>query len=68
MAILLLAVDILAVVLVCRAGKRAEPPEPPCDPEPPELTTIRCPTCGSPAEVRGDTWECGYCGDTGRLR
>ena len=29
--------------------------------------TIRCPYCGSPAEVKGRYWECGYCGDSGRM-
>ena len=31
------------------------------------VRTIPCPNCGSPAEVQGDRWECGYCGDTGYL-
>ncbi len=28
---------------------------------------MRCPTCGSPARIRGDgdSWECGWCGDSG---
>ena len=30
--------------------------------------TIRCPNCGAHANVRGDQWECGWCGDYGRLR
>ena len=28
--------------------------------------TRRCPGCGSPAVVRGSSWECPYCGDSGR--
>ena len=28
---------------------------------------IRCPHCGSPVRIRGSRWECGYCGDFGRL-
>ena len=28
-------------------------------------STMRCPSCGSTAEVRGDHWECPYCGDSG---
>ena len=28
---------------------------------------MRCPYCGSPVTVRGDFWECGYCGDSGFL-
>ena len=30
--------------------------------------TIRCPNCGSRATVKGDHWECGWCGDYGPLR
>ena len=29
--------------------------------------TIRCPHCGSPVMVRGFWWECGYCGDCGKI-
>ena len=28
---------------------------------------IRCPHCGSPVKVRGNQWECGWCGDFGVL-
>ena len=28
---------------------------------------MRCPWCGSPVMLRGDWWECGYCGDSGAL-
>ena len=31
-------------------------------------TTFRCPNCGSPAKINGKQWECGWCGDYGRLR
>ena len=27
--------------------------------------TIRCPYCGSPANVSGNHWECPFCGDSG---
>ena len=27
-----------------------------------------CPWCGSPVEIRGDSWECGWCGDFGSLQ
>ena len=30
-------------------------------------TTMRCPTCGAEARVRGDQWECTWCGDCGRI-
>lgn len=28
---------------------------------------MRCPNCGSQATIRGNRWECGWCGDSGRL-
>lgn len=28
-------------------------------------TSLRCPHCGSPATLRGNRWECGWCGDHG---
>ena len=31
------------------------------------MATIRCPHCGSPVIVRGNRWECGYCGDFGEI-
>ena len=31
----------------------------------PRSGILRCPNCGSPAEIRGDRWECPYCGDSG---
>lgn len=30
------------------------------------MATIRCPHCGSPVKVRGNCWECGWCGDFGK--
>ena len=29
--------------------------------------TIRCPSCGSPVRLRGNRWECGWCGDFGKI-
>ena len=29
------------------------------------MATVRCPHCGSPVMVRGNRWECGWCGDFG---
>ena len=29
--------------------------------------TIRCPSCGSPVMLRGNCWECGWCGDFGEI-
>lgn len=31
------------------------------------MATIRCPHCDSPVMVRGNRWECGYCGDFGEI-
>ena len=31
----------------------------------PRNGTMRCPNCGSPANVRNGRWECPYCGDSG---
>lgn len=31
------------------------------------MATIRCPHCGSPVIVRNNSWECGWCGDSGLL-
>lgn len=31
------------------------------------MATIRCLHCGSPVMVRGRWWECGYCGDCGKI-
>lgn len=30
-------------------------------------TYTRCPTCGDRARIYGDTWECEFCGDFGRI-
>ena len=30
--------------------------------------TMRCPSCGAQATVRGNSWECGWCGDCGVFR
>ena len=31
------------------------------------MAKIPCPHCGSPAMIKGNHWECGYCGDFGLL-
>lgn len=28
---------------------------------------MTCPWCGAPVIIRGNQWECGYCGDHGFL-
>ena len=30
--------------------------------------TMRCPTCGAKALIRGSSWECTECGDSGKMR
>lgn len=29
------------------------------------MNSFRCPHCGSPVMLRGNSWECGWCGDSG---
>ena len=29
---------------------------------------MRCPWCGSPVMIRGSSWECDWCGDSGSLK
>ena len=31
------------------------------------MATIRCPHCGSPVMIRGNRWQCGWCGDFGAI-
>ena len=31
------------------------------------MATIRCPHCGSSVMIRGNRWECGWCGDFGSI-
>jgi len=31
-----------------------------------QKSTMRCPGCGSPVVIHGNTWECPYCGNSGR--
>ena len=30
--------------------------------------TLKCPNCGSPVQIKGTHWECGYCGNSGILK
>ena len=57
---LLLFSGVAAVLIAVskNGGKRDDAPAP-------RSGTLRCPNCGSPAEIRGDHWECPYCGDSG---
>ena len=61
MGIIIAAVVILGIVIIYIANnkdlKRSRE----------NYTTMRCPTCGAEARVRGDQWECTWCGDFGRI-
>ena len=58
-AVLLIFAVFLLVFGCIRAAKT---------PRTPVRGYVRCPTCGAKAAVRGSTWECGYCGDSGTVR
>ena len=58
--LLLFAAAALAVGLACRKAGSKHSSQPA-----PRHRTMRCPNCGSPANVRGTRWECPYCGDSG---
>ena len=61
MGIIIAAVVILGIVIIYIANnkdlKRSRE----------NYTTMRCPNCGAEARVRGDQWECTWCGDFGRI-
>ena len=62
-ALIILAIIIL-IVIAARAGAGNTNSE---KHNTPAARTIRCPNCGSQAMVKGDEWECGWCGDHGLL-
>ena len=64
LALIILAIIIL-IVIVAHAGAGNTNSE---NHNTPAAKTIRCPNCGSQAMVKGDQWECGWCGDYGPLR
>ena len=61
MAVLFCIAIIIIVVLLSRSAAKTPSP-------PPAKVQMRCPSCGAPVIVRGDTWECPYCTDCGRCR
>ena len=61
----LIVVGILIAVQICKSDETSQNN---MDSEAEqEEETFTCPTCGSPATIRGSQWECGYCGDTGTI-
>ena len=56
---------ILLIVIIVRVGTRNNHSS---DQYKTTRRTIRCPNCGSQATVKGDHWECGWCGDYRPLR
>ena len=61
MAIILIIAVIVIIVLFCRSETKYPAP-------PPTKVQMRCPSCGAPVIVCGDTWECPYCTDCGKCR
>ena len=57
--LLLIGIVILFAVLCIKASKQ---------PRAKVTGYTRCPTCGAKVPIRGNTWECGYCCDSGTVR
>ena len=68
LAIIVAVIVILIIARLFKANKQQGSPKQNDDTIPKVSTTIRCPNCGSPAKLNGKQWECGWCGDYGRLR
>lgn len=58
----ILYVLILMVVSVLRGGSSSGG-----NSGPPPRSAPRCPHCGGSVTIRGQRWECGWCGDCGDL-
>ena len=58
--LLLFAAVALVIGLACRKAGSSRSSQ-----STPRARTMHCPSCGSPANVRGKRWECPYCGDSG---
>ena len=56
----------IAVVLLVVVGGAARRP-PAGTGSRPTRPSARCHHCGSPVQVRGERWECGWCGDHGHI-
>lgn len=55
---------LILVFLLCRKGWKTKTTT---TEQAVNYTAMRCPTCGDRARVYGDTWECEFCGDCGRI-
>lgn len=60
-ALVVVVVIVILVVVLCKAAQSTQDTGR-------QKGSIRCPTCGSPADVVGEWWECTWCGDSGRLQ
>lgn len=56
---------IAGIILLASLLKNRSNPSQKNHPQVKTVKTVRCPTCGAQAIVRGRTWDCGYCGDCG---
>ena len=65
---LLVLLLVIVIVFIFIAGLCLGKGQPTSGEEKPEARTIRCPSCGARARVRGNTWECGWCGDSGFIK
>jgi len=59
---LLILAGIFLLRVLCHRSDHSDSAPPPAPHQ-----QVTCPTCGSPAEVCGQYWECGFCGDTGMI-
>ena len=55
--IVILSLLALIIFLISRSGKNQSSVS--------DHIILRCPNCGSPVQVKGSHWECGYCGNSG---
>ena len=68
--VLIFILWIIYVVMKSFASTKEEnshPEDQTIQPPQPTIRTFRCPNCGAEARVNGDQWDCGFCGDCGRL-
>lgn len=57
---------IFAAVIIFAVGiASSRTKQEPAGPE--KNTELRCPSCGAPVRICGDSWECTWCSDFGRI-